>query len=517
MAKVKPDGRYCILLRKSRADVEAEARGQFETLAYHEAALKSLAENLGIKVSKIYRELVSGDRLDDRPETMQLIKEVMRGEWDGVLANDIQRISRGDMIDQGTIINAFRYSDTLIITPGKVFDLANEYDAESVEHSMRAGRVELGFIKKRFVEGKERRSEHGEYLGSIAPFGWEKCVVDRKKTLRPGRDHDVLYQIYLDLASWTRCPTAIADDFNRAGFLTPRGKHWDAKTVCSIARNPANIGYIRWNQRKVAVVFDDDMKRRKVRKPCDEAILVEGLHRGLGLIDDELFYAANRQLDLHSSTKEHSGKPLQNPLAGLLVCAKCGRAMARSILPGERTSGGRKKKNWYTHPKSNRYECHVTSAKMETVVDAVVDALCAIVQDIEVSLEDSDPVSEKAARARASVLRKSISEERRVTDNLFRLVERGMISDEEFAERKAMSGKRLAALEEQLAQAEDRQNSGERMAAKVLPLKEAIAGLKNFHGRAKEVNDVLKMVVARIEYDKDPQTKELHLGVFLVD
>ena len=99
MREIDPNGRYCMLLRKSREDVEAERHGHFETLEYHEAELCRLADNLGIKVAKIYRELVSGDRLDERPQTQELVREVMRGQWDGVLARDLQRITRGDLID----------------------------------------------------------------------------------------------------------------------------------------------------------------------------------------------------------------------------------------------------------------------------------------------------------------------------------------------------------------------------------------------------------------------------------
>ena len=38
-----PSGEYCIYLRKSRADAEAEQKGEGETLARHEAALLALA------------------------------------------------------------------------------------------------------------------------------------------------------------------------------------------------------------------------------------------------------------------------------------------------------------------------------------------------------------------------------------------------------------------------------------------------------------------------------------------
>lgn len=333
---IKPDGRYCMLLRKSREDIEAERVGKYETLTYHEQELNRLADSLGIKITRIFRELVSGDRLDERPETQELIREVMRGEWDGVLAKDVQRISRGDMIDQGTILNAFRYSDTLIITPKKTFCLSDQYDADAIEQDLMFGRRELSMIKTRLVGGKEAKSREGQYLASIPPFGWRKVVIDRKKTLEPDENHDLLVKMYEDVATGRRTPSGIAADFNRIGFRTIRGGYWDKKTVANVLRNPTNIGKIRWNQKMTTIEFDDDMKRKKVRRlPKDESasILVDGLHMGKSRVTPELFEAANRWLETHSAPSVHSYKPLQNPLSGVLVCAGCGRSMQRTLAP----------------------------------------------------------------------------------------------------------------------------------------------------------------------------------------
>jgi hypothetical protein len=53
-------------LRKSRADAEAEARGEGETLLRHEKALLELAKRLHIGIRKIYWEIVSGETIAAR-------------------------------------------------------------------------------------------------------------------------------------------------------------------------------------------------------------------------------------------------------------------------------------------------------------------------------------------------------------------------------------------------------------------------------------------------------------------
>ena len=50
---------YCMYLRKFRADLELEARGEMETLARHEKILLDVAKRMKLNVTKIYREILS--------------------------------------------------------------------------------------------------------------------------------------------------------------------------------------------------------------------------------------------------------------------------------------------------------------------------------------------------------------------------------------------------------------------------------------------------------------------------
>ena len=59
---------YAIYLRKSRADLEAEAMGQGETLARHRAALLDYAAHHGLEIGAVYEEIISGESIDARPK-----------------------------------------------------------------------------------------------------------------------------------------------------------------------------------------------------------------------------------------------------------------------------------------------------------------------------------------------------------------------------------------------------------------------------------------------------------------
>ena len=123
---LNPSGTYFAYLRKSRADREAEAHGEGETLLRHKQMLQELASKLGITISKFYQEIVSGETIQDRPIVQTLLPDINTGICDGVLVMEVERLARGDTHDQGTIAKYFKFSDTLIITPMKIYDPGNE-------------------------------------------------------------------------------------------------------------------------------------------------------------------------------------------------------------------------------------------------------------------------------------------------------------------------------------------------------------------------------------------------------
>ena len=119
-----PNGIYDAYLRKSRADMELEKLKKFDTLKQHEKFLKDRANQLGIKIRKIYREVVSGESIQERPEMQEVLKNVETGNIDGILVVEVERLTRGDAKDQGTVTQAFKYSNTKIITLNKIYDPA---------------------------------------------------------------------------------------------------------------------------------------------------------------------------------------------------------------------------------------------------------------------------------------------------------------------------------------------------------------------------------------------------------
>lgn len=168
------NGEYCIYLRKSRSDENNPNVSMEETLARHEKTLLTLSKQMNLNITKIYREVVSGDTIASRPVVQELLADVESGIWSGVLVMEVERLARGDTIDQGIISQTFKYSDTKIITPIKTYNPNDEYDEEYFEFGLFMSRREYKVINRRLQRGREASVKEGNYLGSVPPYGYKR-------------------------------------------------------------------------------------------------------------------------------------------------------------------------------------------------------------------------------------------------------------------------------------------------------------------------------------------------------
>lgn len=504
-----PPGRYAMLLRKSREDEDAERQGRFETLKYHEAQLHRLEAQLGIHIAEedIYRELQSGEILSNCHEVMRCVRNVAQKVYAGVLVVTGPRLTRGDAADRGTILSAFTYSRTLIITPGKIYDPANEGDMLTLEIELLVGHRELGNITAQFATGKINKTEDGQYLAARAPFGWRKVTRDRMKTLEPNEDNPTLVQWYTDLAAGRTTADAIAKDRNERGLLTPRGAYWTASAVARIIRSPVNKGYVFWGQKKVVTEYTENLQKRKklVRTPPEEWHMKPGLHNGC--VSEEVWQAAVDHVGL-CAPRARKSYELKDPLAGLIKCRECGHGMHRRYDPSNSV------KERYVHARMNRHECWCMGAAVPDVMALLARSLEQITEDLTVSDDDSEE-RRSSAMGRIALMEKDIADAMAGRERLFSLVEKGFIDDEDFYRRKLALDDRIRETGEQIDRLRDEAGGIIDNEARVVRLREAVAACADYEGRVAEVNAALKSIIERIDYSKDPDTREIHLEVWI--
>lgn len=329
---------YCIYLRKSRADSEAEMRGEGETLARHEKALTAFAAQAGLVVSAIYKEIISGETIAARPMMQRLLAEVSEGRWDGVIVMDVDRLARGNSIDQGIISQTFLFAGTKIITPSKTYDPTNEFDEEYFEFGLFMSRREYKTINRRLQRGRVASVKEGKYVSNKAPYGYERVKIqgDKGFTLQPVPEQaEIVKNIFewyttgITQADGTKKPigtSLIARELNRRKVSTHSGTVWTLQTIRDMLMNPVYVGKIRWNWRPAKKKMTGGAVVTERPRSADY-LLYNGIHPPI--IDEETFKAAALKMSKNKSRPVRGDKNTQNPLAGLVVCTVCGRKLQR--------------------------------------------------------------------------------------------------------------------------------------------------------------------------------------------
>lgn len=335
-----------IYLRKSRKDNEAEARGEGETLARHEKALLELAERLNLNVTDIYREIVSGETISARPVMKRLLGEVSQGVWAGVLCAEVERLARGDTSDQGQVAKTFKFSGAKIITPMKTYDPNDEYDEEYFEFALFMSRREYKIITRRMQRGRMDSVKEGKYAGSRPPLGYRRIKLEKEKgwTLEivPEEANIIrmIYELYTEGESQKDGSrkrlgvSLIAKKLNRLKIPSKTGKTWVASSVRDILINPVYAGKIRWNWRPAKKkMVDGQVEIERPRAKTEECIIVDGLHEAIVKFD--IFTKAQEFMKQNPARPVGERHTVKNPLAGIIICGKCKRAMTRRPYSGK--------------------------------------------------------------------------------------------------------------------------------------------------------------------------------------
>jgi DNA invertase Pin-like site-specific DNA recombinase len=501
---------YCIYLRKSRADLEAEARGEGETLARHKKILLELSKRLKINLTEIYHEIVSGETIASRPIMQQLLSEVEQGLWEGVLVIEIERLARGDTIDQGIVAQAFKFSKTKIITPVKTYDPNNEYDEEYFEFGLFMSRREYKTINRRLQNGRITSVKEGKYLGSKPPYGYNRKKLERQKgfTLEINQEQaeivKLIFELYTkgesksDGTSKRIGVSLIVRKLNELKTLPMNGDVWVPATIQSLLRNPVYVGKIRWNSRpSIKKMTNGQIRKERPRAKPEDWILVEGLHEPI--IDHATWELAQMFLSENPTRPVPHNKKIENPLSGLIICGMCGRRMVR------RPYGGRQ---------AETLMCPITACK--NVSSRLIDVETKLIQSLEIWLCNYKIVWEneniKQSKTQIDIKKNAIrkldielSNISKQMDNLHNLLEQGIYSIEKFLERSKILSDRAEEIQQNknnFIEALEQNTKDEEIKKLIIPKIEKVLELYSASSSPAFKNELLSEVLEKVVYTK---------------
>lgn len=369
-----------VYLRKSRSDdpmLTVE-----EVLAKHESLLNDWIErNLDAPVpaANYYREVVSGETINSRPEMKNVLKRMESPKIKAVLVVECARLGRPDLEEIGKLSKLFRYTNTFIITPQRMFDLHDEYDREQFEREMMRGADYLNYTKKVLGRGKEISLRSGNYINGVYPYGYTRDWITEGNKKRPTLaivedEAKVVRMIFDWYANEGIGATKICQRLNTMGIPARKGGLWKKSSIVNILKNEHYIGKVVIRKHvKVNTVLDQEIITQT--RFNDEFEVVDGKHPAI--IDDDLFYRANHKIHRYISVKPSA--TLQNPFASILKC-ECGRVMIR-----------RKNRNTYRYLCDEQGYCGNASVGEKELVEAIIAHLKDKLEDLSATVtNDTD-------------------------------------------------------------------------------------------------------------------------------
>ena len=431
--------------------------------------------------------------LYNRTEMLKLLDAIPSHIYDAVLCIDLDRLGRGSAADSEKIFDVLKENDVKIITLKKIYDLNNEYDEDYSEFEMFMARKELKFITRRMNRGRIKSINDGCFV-SGAPFGYRNAVINKKHTLEVYEPEAKYVRMIFDMyVNQSMGITSISRQLANLGVLSKKNTPLHPTTIARMLRNHTYIGKIVWNKSKSVKGKNTQEKTSK-----DDWLYVPGLHEPI--IDENTFNKAQDIINLKYKPPMRTGT-LQNPFAGLLKCANCGRAIVIN------TSNETVEKYRLC---CRTLGCNKASA-LSIVEDKVFEVLTKEFKDIELSLKNIRQSHNKDKLSCLDTIATLETELKKLDKQqlrLYDLLEQEVYTKELFLERNNAISDRRKKINATIAQEREKFKLVDTSSIEErLPLLREL--LTNYNSlSAAEKNSILKNFVKKIEYKREKSAPE---------
>ncbi|MCR4265897.1 recombinase family protein, partial [Nitratireductor sp. ZSWI3] len=295
------------------------------------------------KIVGTYKDAgISGASMILRPGIQSLLQDAQAGQFDMVLAEALDRISR-DQADVATFFKHLKFAGVPIVTlaEGEISEL----------HVGLKGTMNALFLKDLAAKthrGLRGRVEEGKSGGGLC-YGYKvvKQLDARGDPIRGDREVDeaeanIIRRVFRQFASGIG-PRTIARTLNEEGIPGPNGKPWGDTTIrghvkrgTGLINNELYIGRLIWN--RLRYIKDPSTGKRVSRLNPESDWLIREVPE-LRIVDDALWQAvrdrqaviADKYANVTEAVRKHHKKNQlngkrrpQSLLSGLVFCGCCG-------------------------------------------------------------------------------------------------------------------------------------------------------------------------------------------------
>lgn len=343
------------------------------SMASQESEIRGRARADGYAISDVYNDAAISGKDDDRPEFQRMVSDAQRPQrgWSRLYVFDTARFSR-DPLDAAT------YEKLLEKAGVRVCYLQIPDDAEESTRALTKGvfRAIDHFhsikSKEGSIRGQKENILRGFRAGGSAPYGYQLEIKDTgvvregkpvtKSRLVPDPSTAPIVREFFDRRSRGEGRKSIAQDLNRRGIPSPRGKKWNPTTLRAFEFNiDSYLGDTVWgrNGERSSKGFKGPRWRDR-----DSCTIKEGTHEAL------ICRETAKKIILPRTQKSGPrARPSTYLLTSRLFCESCGEGYTGA--KGYYQCGGR--------AKYGRDHCTNGTIKQDSI-EAAIQSL--VVQDV---------------------------------------------------------------------------------------------------------------------------------------
>ncbi len=440
-----------VRLSKEDGDVAGASKAESNSISNQKELIRDFLKDKEdiVVVSERVDDGYSGSSFE-RPSFKLMLEDIKKGVVDCVVVKDLSRFGR-EYIDSG------RYIERLFPALGVRFIAVNDgYD--SLEGKDQSDEIIIPFknlindaycrdISVKIRSHLEVKRKNGEFIGSFAPYGYQKdegcrnrlvidpvaagVVRDIFRMKLHGMSQDAIAGRLNDMGVLSPMEYKSASGSNyQTGFKTGERALWSSVTVRRILENECYVGNLVQGRQTTP----NHKVKKSFVKPEKDWVRIEKNHEAV--VSDRDFAIVQRLLGMDTRMSPEQSEVY--PLAGMVVCADCGAAMVRKNV----CSGKRKYRYYVCSRNKETKECASHRIGVERLEEAVLEGLkvqVANVLDLKRAMEkvseipfqelDIRELERRIEQKEAEVLRC-----RELRNMLYEDMKDGIVSKEDYRE-----------------------------------------------------------------------------------
>ena len=305
--------------------VSTDKSDQLNSLETQKQFFTEYVQRTGDHLVKVYAdEGISGTKIKNRKEFLQMMADAEHGLFDMVVVKDISRFARNTV---DLLQNVRRLKTLGIETQFLTANMTSMGNSEFVLTIFGAlAQEESANTSKRIKFGKKVNAEKGRVPNIV--YGYDKTIGDYFNLTINEKEANVIRQIFQWYIQDGFGCASISNKLNEQGIRTKRNCRWSQNAISRILTNELYTGKIINGKQEVA----DFLTGQRKEKDETEWLVTE--RPELKIIDEEVFEQA--QKILHSRHQafnlNHERQSNKYLFSTLIKCKECGWSFAgRSV------------------------------------------------------------------------------------------------------------------------------------------------------------------------------------------